>query len=532
MPMLSIVEAAIKLGVGTELIEYFTRHCPKYKENRKLVAKEIDGQLLVDEKELLDFQRYLNLAWPMPPAADRPGIPKAIRDDVKFESHLGCAICGSMDNGEVAHIEAVEASLNNSPDNLIFLCPNHHTKYDLGFKPANNVTAETIRAAKLLKRKSRQRMLAYEANAVKQLHGLIQLIKGIEVKLGDIDSQDKAEVLTTEAQKLLEMIPALTEAAEKQAKADQPSEVIDQIVAQHAPTFAKLASGAREASSLRAVRDIAKSVAAKSHEILFEFDEFDCPHCGGRGLTGLVGDFCAYCKGSCLVPKEKADEYDPRDIDEVECPHCNGRGTIGHNQVYCNYCRGSCVVTMEKAEEYDPSAINETVCPHCNGHGVVGFNQSLCAYCGGDCVVSKESAKNYDSADIDEVECPHCNGHGVRGLSQTRCAFCWGDSFVTQKKADEYDPEQLDEKGCPHCAGSGIVGHNQRFCAYCKGDGFVNTNAVENYDAGEIDEVECPKCNGSGTYGLIGDLCKLCRGDCIVTTAVSKEYIKRYDTRQ
>ena len=42
-----------------------------------------------------------------------------------------------MDSGEVAHIDAVADTLNNSPDNLIYLCPNHHTKYDLGYKPSS-----------------------------------------------------------------------------------------------------------------------------------------------------------------------------------------------------------------------------------------------------------------------------------------------------------------------------------------------------------------------------------------------------------
>jgi len=43
MPMLSSVEAAIKLGVGVELIEYFVRYCPKYKEDRKLQRRKWTG---------------------------------------------------------------------------------------------------------------------------------------------------------------------------------------------------------------------------------------------------------------------------------------------------------------------------------------------------------------------------------------------------------------------------------------------------------------------------------------------------------
>ncbi len=528
MPMLSTVEAAIKLGVGVELIEYFTRYCPKYKEDRKLPAKKMDGQLLIDEKDLLHFQRYLNMPWPMPPAADRPGIPQPIQDDIKLESHLGCAICGLMDNGEIAHIEAVKASLNNSPDNLIFLCPNHHTKYDLGYKPANNVTAEMVRAAKLLKRKSRQRMLAYEANAVKGLLGLIQLIKAIGSKLKAKDNQDQMEILTTEVQKLLELVPELTAAAEEQAKNDQPSAELDQVVAKNAPAFAKLASRVRDAKSAYDVRHVVESVTEKSHELLLDFDEVDCPHCGGRGMTGLVGDFCAYCKGSCLVTQDEANAYDPAEIDEVECPHCAGRGTIGHTQIFCKFCGGSCAVSKEEAEGYDPALIDETDCPHCNGRGTVGWNQNFCAYCGGDCVVSRQKAEEYDPSTIDEVECPHCNGRGLRGFTESICDYCKGDSVVTRKKAEAYNPDQMDEQDCPHCNRRGNVGWNGRLCEFCGGDGFVTSKKAKEYDPDEIDEVECPKCHGRGTYGLIGNSCKLCGGDCVVTKERREAFIDKF----
>ncbi len=528
MPMLSAVEAAIKLGVGVELIEYFTRYCPKHKDNRKLLAKKMEGQLVIEEKELLDFQRYLNLPWPVPSSADRPTIPTPIKDDIKRESHLGCAICGSMDNGEVAHIEAVDTSLNNSPDNLIFLCPNHHTKYDLGHKPANNVTPEMVRAAKLLKRKSRQRMLAYEANAVKGLLGLIQLIKSIGAKLKVKENSDQVEILTTEVQKLLELVPELSEAAESQARLDQPGTELEKVLTESAPAFAKLALKVKDAKSPSDVRHVAKTVTDKSHEVLLDFDEVDCPHCFGRGMTGLVGDYCAYCKGSCLVTQEEFDEYDRAVIDEVECPHCHGRGTIGLTQIFCVFCSGSCVVSKEEAEEYDPGELDETQCPHCHGRGTVGFNQNLCSYCDGDCVVSKEKHSDYDGDAIDEVDCPHCGGRGWRGFTQSICGFCKGDSVMSKDEAEAYDPSELDERECPHCNGHGRIGRNDRICEFCKGDCFVTSAEIEKYDETEIDEVECPKCSGRGTYGLVDDLCKLCHGDTVVTSDIRLAFIRKF----
>ena len=177
MPMLSLVEAAITIGVGVELIEYFISHCPKHGESRTLAAKKTGDDILIDKTDLLDYQKYLSQPWPIPAKAQRPGIPERIKEDIRLESHLACAICGRMDNGEVAHIEAVSGTLNDSQTTCYSYAQTITQSTTFGYKPSNNVTIETVRAAKLLKRRSRQRMLSYEVNAVKGFKGLLQLIK-------------------------------------------------------------------------------------------------------------------------------------------------------------------------------------------------------------------------------------------------------------------------------------------------------------------------------------------------------------------
>jgi hypothetical protein len=42
MGLISKIEAAMKLGVSIELIEYFTKKCPKSGENIKLVPVKTD----------------------------------------------------------------------------------------------------------------------------------------------------------------------------------------------------------------------------------------------------------------------------------------------------------------------------------------------------------------------------------------------------------------------------------------------------------------------------------------------------------
>lgn len=69
-------------------------------------------------------------------------------------------------------------------------------------------------------------------------------------------------------------------------------------------------------------------------------DEIDCPRCEGSGETGLVGDLCKYCGGSCVVLKKKAEDYDENEIDEVDCPRCCDRGQIGLVGDFCSYCGG------------------------------------------------------------------------------------------------------------------------------------------------------------------------------------------------
>jgi RecJ-like exonuclease len=527
MALLTIAEAALKLGYSVELIQYFTKNCPKLAEDRKLKCMKAEGQLLIDDKELLDYQRYLSQRWPMPDSGSRPSIPTAIRDDIRQESHHGCAICGLMDNGEIAHIEAVAETLNNSPDNLVYLCPNHHAKYDLGFRPRSNVTIDEVRAAKTLKRMSRQRMMRYEANATKSLHGLIKLIESIEKQLKEESNKVVVEILMTEAKTLLKEIPKMTDAAAKQADKDQPGSAIDKVIAENAPAFAKIAFGVGAAGD-KEVRSKMSSVVSRSSKILIEIDEVECPHCGGRGLVGLVGDYCKYCRGDCVVSEDEAKAYDPDKIDEVTCPHCNGTGTYGLNQLLCRFCGGSCVTTEEEAQSYDPDQIDEVDCPHCNGNGRYGRREVRCSYCKGDCVISEAKAKAYDAAQIDEVECPHCEGKGGYGLRDVDCAYCKGDCVVTAKEKRKYNRDKIDEVDCPHCDGRGTSGLNDNSCAYCGGDGFVTASEKETYDPDQIDEIECPHCNGRGTTGLRDSRCKLCDGDCTVSQDVLQAYQEKY----
>jgi hypothetical protein len=320
MAYLSLIDAAMHLGMRVETVEYLTKNCPKPGESRKLKFVKSNEGPIFDEGELSSYAEYLTKPWPLPNEGTRPNIPKIFKDDVKEESYHGCAVCGHMDNGEVAHIEAVATTLNNAPSNLIYLCPNHHTKYDLGFKVKSNVTAEEIKAAKLLKRNARCRLLKYESLATKSLLSLIKFVKSVEEKIGTAKSENLKTIHLAELNGLLAEVPGLVKAAQAQAKKDALGTEPDKALVKVAPKLAAIAAEAPAKQTEKASRAKAKRLVSEVEEVLIEIDEVDCPHCGGRGLTGLVGDFCRYCKGSCVVSEAKRDAYDADEIDEVLCP--------------------------------------------------------------------------------------------------------------------------------------------------------------------------------------------------------------------
>lgn len=433
-------EAAYRTGWSIELIDYFISRCPKKGEKRKLKAVEVGKEKFIDDEDLKDFAVYLGRPWPRPEEGKRPVIPDPIAKDVKAEAHFGCAICGRMDKGEVAHIIAVAETLNNSPDNLLFLCPNHHTDYDLGHKPSDNLTVEEISAAKLVKRTSRKRMLKYEVNAVRAMAIVWDIVAKLLDNLKGGVSQVTAEVFKTELSKLMQLVPQLSATANEQAKQDKLLSNVEKTVAAHTPALvALLNSKPGEDVVQKATR---LTVSAK--EVFAEMD-VPCPHCGGSGRRGLRGELCSFCNGATFVSKAVAKEYDPNDIDEVNCPRCGGRGQTGFAGDFCAYCDGDGFVTQAEQDSYSEESVDEVDCPHCAGHGRKGLRGENCAYCKGSCFVSKAKAEKYDQSEIDEVDCPRCGGKGQVGFSGDFCPYCKGDGYVTQEEQDAFRPPQEDE---------------------------------------------------------------------------------------
>jgi endogenous inhibitor of DNA gyrase (YacG/DUF329 family) len=532
MALITKIEAAIRLGIGMELLEHCCNKCPKPKQTRILAVVNTAQGDTIDEKELSDFHAYLHSPWPKPPKGDRPHLPEIIKEDIRQECHYSCAICGHMDNGEVAHIKPVAYTLNNGPDNLIYLCPNHHTKYDLGYAPAANLTEKEIYAAKLMRRGSRQRMMKYEGNVIKAYKSLLCAIAKIQNEIGDQTSKTLMAIYETEAKVLMDLLPKVAKEAQEQASKDIDVDVAGKVLFNKAPAIAKAILGLQRTESGHDLRTRVAKVANFAKKVLIDLDEEECPRCGGRGTTGLVGDYCAYCNGSCVVTKKEASKYDPETIDEVDCPHCHGNGTIGHDQHWCPVCDGSCVISRDDAEFYDEDDVDEVDCPHCHGDGVLGHDQHYCPFCRGACRMTQAEADEYEEIEIDEVDCPHCHGNGVIGYDQHYCPYCNGACRITKGEADEYDESAIDEVNCPRCQGNGVLGRDQHYCPYCNGACRITKGEADEYDESAIDEVNCPRCHGNGTTGLVGNTCKFCHGACVVTFVEYQAYREQFPDRE
>lgn len=528
MAYLTKLEAALRLGVGVELLDYFVRRCPKPTQQRKLTCITSGEDSLFNQNELDSFWSYLAEPWPIPANGDRPRMPDPIAEDIKRESHYECAICGNMNHGEVAHIKPVAGTLNNRPDNLIFLCPNHHTEYDLGYRPSSNVTEESLRAAKRVKGDSRRRMMRNEANVEKLCRHVVALLQSLMADIKKVDDPSVAQVYQTEVEALLKKFPDLSKSASEAAEKDQCTGPLCQQILGHTPQLARLA----EISSTEDDESLGESemdeVDGIIQGILNSIDEVDCPHCGGSGTVGLVGDFCRFCEGSCFVSHEAAAEYDPDEIDEMACPHCGGKGTKGWANELCLYCGGSCVVTREEAADYDPDDLDEVDCPHCKGSGQRGLRSDLCTVCRGSGTVSRQEADEYDPDEIDEVDCPRCGGTGTVGWRGDFCRYCDGSCFVSREEAEKYDPDDLDEVECPRCGGSGQKGWSSEVCSFCQGSCYIPRKESANYNPDYLDEEKCPHCGGGGTTGRKGDMCKLCKGACVVSREIAKAYRDKF----
>jgi hypothetical protein len=86
-----------------------------------------------------------------------------------------CAICCQHGNKcEAAHLEPVAKTQSNHPENLLWLCANHHTAYDKGHYGPRSEDADFVGDHKRILRKFRVRQWRMQAKLSVKLLGVLE----------------------------------------------------------------------------------------------------------------------------------------------------------------------------------------------------------------------------------------------------------------------------------------------------------------------------------------------------------------------
>jgi hypothetical protein len=81
--------------------------------------------------------------------ARRKPVPKRTETELLVQSRRRCCICFALDNdltqkqGQIAHLDGDPA--NNHPDNLAYLCFDHHDQYDSRTRQSKGLTIDEVK---------------------------------------------------------------------------------------------------------------------------------------------------------------------------------------------------------------------------------------------------------------------------------------------------------------------------------------------------------------------------------------------------
>ena len=530
--------AAALVQMSPDLLRSFTSRAPKKGESRKLPSKKVGAHLTYSRKELLSFDEYLRKPWPAEDGK-RPHVPTPIQEEVKKESFLQCAVCHSHhDTCEIAHIEPVASSKCNHPHNLIYLCANHHTKFDkqgvLG--PVEEVREYVAGFKRTLLYVTRVKWGSH-ANSIAECYSLAQLCQHLKKEIEAIRGKATAAQLDSYEKLADDAVESLRSSTVK-GKRERSK--------QNAPTIPEDLWARLELSVQKPTRHGRLASAAA----LTLDDEFraaagfvDCPLCKGKGLPGdsvcsvcsgerqvdsawaksidlepytLVKcplckgagkhheEDCPVCHGDRDIERRFADHVDLVAFDDVDCPLCEGAGRWQGED--CPECSGNRSMPRHAAEQVDASAYDEVDCPLCKGVGL--WHGEDCPECNGNRQMPKHAVERVELRAYDEVDCPVCEGRG-RDENGDDCRACGGESQVTQGQRDAIDLSDYKNIKCLLCKGSGQVHGTD--CPPCRGEGAMPRWAYDETDWSRFESVKCQLCQGSGTFR--GCDCGRCGGE-------------------
>lgn len=484
--LLNQYQAAALLCMSPELLRELAAYQVKWKDKRRLVvAKEVDGEQYFDEAELKAYDDWLKKPWPSKDGK-RPALPSFIREEIRVEANLECAFCKtSGEAGEAAHIDPVATSKCNHPHNLIWLCANHHKKFDDGYFGPKGASNEVIAALKQGLQHFRRMAWQGQADVLRQIAATLSLCKAMQKELEAVKSPLEVEAVEGIAKKALELLPAL--ASQSKVAAVQPT--LQHLAA--ALTAWKAVSSSTTESQLA-------TATSYEAEFLLKSGFVRCPLC--HGSKTYKGYDCPVCDGDGVVDKHR--DVDLADFEEIDCQLCGGTGLHGYDE--CPACGGEGHLERYVAQRIDFSQYDNVVCPLCTGER--RWDGEDCPECGAEGELPRGAAGRVDLAKYEEVDCPLCEGEGV--YDSDTCPECHGDRRMPRYLADGVDVSKYVLQDCPLCMGSGAFLEGD--CPACGGNRRMPMGAAERVDLSKYKMVDCPVCDGAGTVN--GGDCPRCDG--------------------
>jgi DnaJ-class molecular chaperone len=486
--LLSEYEAACITGMSPELLRWLTSNAPKSGIKRKLKVADVQGQTyFFEEDELLDFNDWLKKPWPHKDGK-RPHVPAGIRREIINEANGECAIChGHKDTCEAAHLDPIHKSQNNHPENLLWLCSNHHTAYDDGLFGPDEENAEFVVDFKRLLHRYKLMLWRTQHEISHKLLTILEDCNGLAKHLKASKTEAQIKAVEKIAAATLDQLPILAPVSKKD------------------PKYAAYKSISADIASLAKSGDTVSTRLEKAHDLREEyvaaFGFIPCPLCKGSGRH--EGTDCPVCNGDREIEEHFAERIDLSDYNKVDCPLCKGAGNFEGD--VCPVCGGDAEMDRRYADRVDVSDYQKVDCPLCNG--TTKHKERDCPVCGGNGELDRRHSAQVDLREFEDVNCPLCEGKGR--YEERDCPECGGEGEMERRFADQVDLRDYSKVDCPVCEGKG-----RRFgdeCPACSGEAKIDRRDLDKIDVREYQLVKCPVCKGTRHYR--GDDCRACGGE-------------------
>ena len=486
--LISEYKAAVLTAMSPELLRWLTTHAPKHGIKRKIKVEKVENEtFFFDEKECLEFNTWLKEPWPAKDGR-RPHIPAAIRREIKDEANGACAICHShMDTCEAAHLEPVAKTYNNHPENLLWLCANHHTSYDNGLFGPDKSNVDFVASFKNTLRSYRVMLWRTQHEVSHKLFFVLGYCNDLQKQLEAAKTEEHIKTVEKVAKETLAVLPALA----SESKTD-PKYAICETIYEDAISLSKDKSNIVKRLG-RAQRIREDYVAA--------FGFVKCPLCEGTGQYEGIG--CPVCNGDREIEQRLAEVVDLRAYEYVDCPVCEGQALLTGE--FCPACGGEARMARRYADGVDVRDYEDVACPLCEGAG--RYEDRDCPECGGEGNTQRRFAETIDLDDYKKVDCPVCDGQGTH--NGTDCPACHGEAQIDRRDLDRIDVRDYEDVTCPLCEGAGR--YEDRDCPECGGEGNTQRRFAETTDLDDYKKVDCPVCDGQGRHK--GGDCPACDGE-------------------